>query len=429
MKQSIFSPTDTIAACASATGGQSLIIRISGPQTQSFAQAAGLIIPPAWTFQAHTWSVGQSRIPCRILFAKAPKSFTGFDCLEITVPGSPIIAERCLQHLYQHRIQTATAGAFTRQALANKRIHLDQAEAILALSLAQDQDASAEALHKLRGALSNDIEPMRQRIIQLRAQVEAGLDFLDEEDVRAYEVDALIYTLKELRSIINTWQRAAVSIGENPSVCIVGPANAGKSALFHALTGQDVLISAQAGTTRDFLQHDWNCHGRSIRLIDTAGWLDQCEHALDQAGIDAGLALLRPAQLIIACSAADARLADNFRDIIPNKKIIVCACKADLGTIDERAQIAVSANERLGLDALQELIAEELGLSASGEPRQQRCLQAVDSILQSLEQGLPPDELLSDDLRQIADHLGDLIGITTTDDIMDVIFSRFCIGK
>ena len=427
-----FAPDDCIVACASAAGGQVAIIRISGLHAVTLAQAAGLKLDKPWHSTQHNWPIKNAHIPCRILYAAAPNSFTGHDCIEVSVPAAPVVIEQCLQHCLQHGMQTAAPGAFCRQALANKRMHLDQAEAILALTQASDADACQDALSRLRGALSQDIEQIRQQCIELRARVEAGLDFLDEEDVRAYDPASLQGVLNDMRHTIGKWQRAAVSLGEDPIVCLVGKANAGKSALFQALCGAQVLISDQAGTTRDFLEETWDCNGRSLRLIDTAGWLEQSTDdldAIDNAALQAGQNIFDHAQFIIACSAPDARLPDDIQDRLQGRPYVICSTKEDLGVIDERAALALSVEENTGIHALKTYIAEQLGLSASGEPRQQRHLNKADHIITQLQNGLPPDELLADDLRQIAEHLGDLIGITTTDDIMDVIFSRFCIGK
>ena len=408
------------------------MLRISGKDAVQHCQQAGLRLPQAWEIQHSTWQIHETQIPCRILFAAGPNSFTGYDCIEISLPASAVLIEHCLQHCLSVGMLSAGPGAFCRQALANKRMHLDQAEAILALTQASDADACQDALARLRGALSKDIEALRQQCIELRARVEAGLDFLDEEDVRAYDHHALLTALQDMKRRLQSWQRAAVSLGDDPVVCLIGMANAGKSALFKALSGSEALVSDQAGTTRDFLQTDWNCNGRHLTLIDTAGWLTERSNSLDtidQAALQAGQEIVDHAQFIIACSAPDARLPDDIQERLQGRAHVICSSKADLGVIDERAALAVSIDNPNSLSALRAFIAEQLGLSASGEPRQQRHIRAAIAVIESLQHMLPPDELLADDLRQIAEHLGDLIGITTTDDIMDVIFSRFCIGK
>lgn len=422
----MFAPDECIAACATATDGAEALIRVSGPQAQTYCSAAGLSLPASWQWRAQHWHIGKARLPCRVLLAAAPHSFSGYDCVEIVLPGADVVVEHCLQHLHDCGVRAASAGAFTRQALANGRLHLDQAEAILALTHAGDAEAAADALNRLRGALSDEIEDIRQQIIQLRAQVEVGLDFMEEDDVSSYDATELQRTLRQLRQDIARWQRAAVSIGTQPQVCLVGRANAGKSALFNALSDSKALISDEAGTTRDMLHADMDCHGRRITLIDTAGWLDQARSAIDSDAISAGRQALQQAQLLIACSAPDAPLPEDLNELPPHH---ICATKADLGHNDPRAVLCVSAFDGTGIEALKEFVAEQLGLSSSGEPRQQRCLAAAAELLDTISNKVPDDVLLSDDLRQIADHLGDLIGLTTTDDIMDVIFSRFCIGK
>ncbi|NRA38712.1 MAG: 50S ribosome-binding GTPase [Planctomycetes bacterium] len=426
----IFAPDECIAAAATADDGLTSVIRVSGADCLIQVQKAALPIPDTtWSFIETIWICGQAHIPCRVFLARGPRSFTGFDMLEITVPASRIIVDACLQQLAVHNIAAASPGAFTRQALSNRRLQLDQAEGILAMTQAADADAAANALHRLRGILSQDIEPLREEVIMLRAQVEAGLDFLEEEDVRAYDPDKLMAVLDDVAAMVQRWTRAANSVGTELMVCLVGHSNAGKSALFHQLTGADVIISDQQGTTRDHVEAEYISAGRKVRMIDTAGYLDHCSDELDQAAIATGRDLISSAQLIIACSSPDARLREQDLSALPVERTIVCATKADVGHIDQRALLAVSSMDGSGIQQLSGLIQERLGLAASGDARQQKHLQAVAHIIDGMHKQWPGDDLLADDLFQICEHLGDIIGVTSTDDVLNYIFSRFCIGK
>ncbi len=420
----------TIAACATPVGGHSAIIRLSGPAAGVIAARAGLSLPAPWQALSSAWALPAGDCPCRVLFAPGPRSFTGTDLVEITLPGAADLIAFALEALLAAGAQAAAAGAFTRQALANGRLGLDQAEAILALVQAPDAAAAAQALARLRGALGAELAQVRDELIGARALVEAGLDFVDEADVRAYDPPALRARCQAMHAVLARWRIAADALEARPTVVLVGPANAGKSALFNRLVGDaasPALVSAQPGTTRDWLDGEWDAAGRSVRLVDTAGWLDGAA-SLDQQAIAAGAAALAGAALVLACSAPDARLS-ALPESLPAERTLIIATKHDLGPADARAVHALSAATGAGIAQLAGLVAARLGGTAAGEPRQQRLLAAADELLIALTHRLPPDELLADDLRRAGDLLGELLGATTTDDVLEAIFSRFCIGK
>lgn len=417
----------TFAACASAMGGHSAVLRLSGPATTAIAGRARLRLGEAWMLVDQDWPLADGACPCRVLFAPAGRSFTGADLVEITLPGAPALVEIALRALIDAGAQPAPPGAFTRMALAHGRISLDQAEAILALGTAATISAATRALARLSGALADELGPARERLIAARAQVEAGLDFLDEEDVRAYDPTALRALLADLRATIGRWLAAAGSLGGEPVVVLVGPANAGKSALFARLTGAAALVSDVAGTTRDWLDAEWVVGGRRLRLIDTAGWLDQVGSVIDAEAVARGRALVDGAALILACSAPDAPLPVDHG--MPPERTLMVATKSDLAAPDARAAIACSVASGAGLDRLAALVARRMAEVDVAEPRQERLLREADAILARLGERLPKDVLLADDLARVADLLGDLTGATTADDVLAAIFSRFCIGK
>jgi tRNA modification GTPase len=417
----------TVCACATAAGGHSALLRLSGPRAVAVARAAGLPLADPWLISSAEWALAGGRCPCRVLLAPAPRSFTGCDLVEVTLPGSRDLVELALAALVAAGAEPAAPGAFTRQALANGRLGLDQAEAILALTNAGDAAAAARALACLRGELGRELGDVRERLLHLRALVEAGLDFIDEDDVRAYEPMTMKREIAALRAAIGRWISAATASEGPPLVCLAGPPNAGKSALFARLTGHPALVSAVPGTTRDALEETIELGGRAVRLADTAGWLGEEAHALDAAAIAAGRRLADAAALILACSAPDAPLPTNHG--IAADRALVVATKSDLGAADPRAAVSVSVRSGDGLARLGRLVAERLSSAAAGEPRQQRLLARCDGLLAPLELALPADELLAEDLRRAADLLGELIGATTADDVLTTIFSRFCIGK
>ena len=422
----------TIAACATALGGDSALLRLSGPSAFHIVRDAGLPLPEPWRMETASWHLAGGACPCRLLCARGPRSFTGCDLVEITVPGSRDVVEIALATLRAHGASQAEPGDFARQALANGRLSLVQAEALLALSQAPTAEASAQALARLHSGLGSDLALVRQRLIDLRAAVEAGLDFLDEADVRSYDAALLYREVIAMRAHLARWMVAADDLEAEPRICLVGPANAGKSALFNRVVGDrgpNALVSPQAGTTRDWLEARIAIGARMVRLIDTAGWLDQHGAAadLDRVAVAAGIESAASAALVIACSAPDARL--KTLAALPQGRTVLIATKADLGGQDARAVLAVSAATGAGCDQLLGLIAARLGSVAGGEPRQQRLLAAADARLAELAHALPADDLLAEDLRSAADALGELIGITTPDDVLGAIFARFCIGK
>lgn len=399
----------TITACATATGGMAALIRLSGPEAFRIAEAAG----PA-------------KAPCRILRRAGPRTATGHDLVEILLPGSPDLVQLVIDALVAAGARRAGPGDFTRQAVARGRLTLDRATAVLALAQAHDATAAQAALGRLRGSLADDLGPVRERLLHLRARIEAGLDFLDEHDVVAPERGGLAAELAELAARIDRWRVAADALEGRPLVCLVGAPNAGKSALFAALSGEAALVSPIAGTTRDHLEADLELDGLGLRLADTPGWLDGAT-GLDARAVDSGRSLAASATLILACDAPDAPLPATLPGD-PGRTVVI-ATKADLGTAtDPRAVLAVSAEDGTGLEALRGLIARLAAPAAGGDARQRRLIDDAQEDLRRA-RTLPADELLADDLRRASERLGELLGTTTPDDVLDAIFARFCIGK
>lgn len=417
----------TLCACASARDGAIGLIRVSGSAVRVIASRLKIALPAAWTWCAAQMPVAQGACPVRVLFCPAGRSFTGEDVLEIALPGAAVVIEAVLEELCAQGAEPAGPGAFTRRALRHGRLSLDQAEGLLALALAGDARAARAALARLQGALAHELEPLRQELISLLAAVEAGLDFMDEEDVSAIDASVLRAGLQRCQTTVRRWYRAASHQGSEAVVCLVGPANAGKSALFNALAGAEALVSDEAGTTRDRLEACCRIGDRLVRLVDTAGWL-MVQNDLDDAALAQATQARVGAALVIACSAPDAPVPSPVPPALAEATII--ATKADLGVVESRAVLAVSAATGAGLEALRALIAERIGDHSSGEPRQQALLAVVDGILGRLLQApLPEDLLLAEDLRAIDAALAELIGVASNEEVLDRIFSRFCIGK
>jgi tRNA modification GTPase len=417
----------TVCACATACGGEAALVRLSGPAAVAIALASGLELGEPWHPRAQEWRLGPGSCPCVAALAPRGRSYTGEDLVEILLPGSADLVALALARLESSGANAAEPGAFTRQALANGRLRLDQAEAVLSLTAARDAAQAARALARLRGELGEDLGRMREALIGLRARIEAGLDFAEEEGVVAVPPAELSRVLGAMRERLGRWLSASRGTEGAPSVVLCGPANAGKSALFRVLTGAPALVSEVAGTTRDCLEEAVVIAGRQVRLIDTAGWMEPRDE-LERAAQLAAERAMASADLVLACSAPDAPLPDDAP--LPPGRALVVATKADLGAeADPRAAVSASAISEPGTAALLALIAERLGALGQAEPRQGRLLARCDQALARLESHAGADELVAEDLRAVADGLGELIGATTSEEVLAAIFSRFCIGK
>jgi tRNA modification GTPase len=411
------------------------------------AQDLGLPVPAARQVAQVLWRPAAATavaVPMVVLSYPAAFSPSGEDLLELLVPGNEWLVGAVLQACQAAGAQPAPPGGFTRQALASGRMTLDQAEAVLQVAQAADARAAAAAVGRLRGALAEQLQPLRQELLRLRMLVEAGLDFMEEDDVQAYDPAALRQTLREVATITAGMQRAATSLGRAPVVALVGPANAGKSSLFQALTGAPALISPVAGTTRDWLRAPLPDGPQGAELVDTAGWLqgaslaslrDQRAAQVDAEAVERGRDQLQGAQLIVVCAAPDVAMPAGWREALPAEvPAFVVATKCDLEdtaqhqSLTEEAVLAVSAVTGAGMPALQQYLLRHLG--GGGDERQQELLRRAEAAAQQLAAlAMYTDDLLAEDLRLLTDLLGDLLGATTPDDVLDAIFAGFCIGK
>ncbi len=425
----------TVCAGASATGGAAALIRLSGPRAFAIAARAGV--------EVTCWRLASGGVcPVRTMYRRGPRTATGHDLIEIVIPGAADLVDLLVSTLCAVGATPAAPGAFMRQAVATGRLGLDRAEAVLALTQATDAVGAAVALARLRCTLAEDLAPLRTRLLHLRALVESGLDFLDEHDVRPWDAAAFITELESITAELAKWLITAATTGHIPLICLVGAPNAGKSALFAALSGEPALISPIAGTTRDHLEATVTLDGRNVRLIDTAGWLTTAEQAhavadrLDQAAIDRGREIAAHADVIVACAAPDAPLPNTLEDAhgLPRERLVIIATKADLNAgSDPRAVLSVSTLDGRGLDTLRGFLAQRLAPHATGSARQHDLLRTaihrLHAALTLLNHPDERDDLLADDLRRAADGLAELVGTTSDDDVLNAIFQRFCIGK
>ncbi len=456
-------PDDTIAALASAPGSAPRgIVRISGRGTgQLLADwfrgssnpptvhpaAADASPPPGvlpWRTEGSVTLAGfWSPCPVALHYWPGPRSYTGECLAELHTVGSPPLLEALLGEVFRRGARPAEPGEFTLRAFLAGRIDLVQAEAVLGVIDAQGEDELRTALGQLAGGLSGGLAALRSDLLDLLADLEAGLDFADEP----IEFVAHNELARRLRLAVGTLTPLRRQLGERARsdarwrVVLTGPPNAGKSTLFNALVGRfAAVVSAEPGTTRDFLAAELDLGGVPIVLIDTAG-AESPRNAIEQAAQAQRADQLSQADLIIDCSPWGA--TGEPRDQPPTR-VLGIMTKSDLASPEDHARagsrLPVSVHDGLSLGRLREAVASRLtGCGAGGRQfvgstaiRVRESLELADAALQravALAEAERDEDLLALELREALQELGRITGAVYTDDILDRIFSRFCIGK
>lgn len=437
-------PSTIVAICSPPGGARRGVVRLSGPR----AHALGEAVFPALPARAFTRVEGALRlaswppVPAAALRFDAPRSYTGEDTVELWVPGAAPLLEALVAALEAAGAEPARPGEFTRRAFLNGRLDLTQAEAVLALTSAEDADLAAAATRSLAGGVGSAIQAARDGLTDVLAHLEAAVDF-DDEDVPLTPSPALCARLRETQATLSdlAGRLQHATPRAQAHVALVGAPNAGKSTLFNALTSGDALVSPQQGTTRDVLQAEWTLpQGRRVLLADTAG-LDASEEVLERAaqalteeavgGADARLLVVDPAQPDPGWRAARARLAPPT---------LLVWSKHDLAVPPPAEGLAVSATTGHGLaelgSALEAALADRAAAGAdvyaSGRQRGHlhAAQRAVGDALRLLEGDDPArTELGAFEVQTALEALGALVGEVTTDDVLERIFGQFCIGK
>jgi tRNA modification GTPase len=358
---------------------------------------------------------------------------------EIHTPGARPIVQAVLADRLARGARLAEPGEFTLRAFLNGRLDLTRSEAVLGVIEAQTPEQLDFALRQLAGGLFQPVARLRDRVLDTLALLEAGLDFADEPDVEALDRSSLALGLdaagQELGRLADRLRYRRRS-DERPKVVLVGPPNAGKSRLFNALTGLGrALVSDAAGTTRDYLQAPCECDGVTIDLIDTAGIEASGSAITDQAqSLRSGQTAV--ADLVLVCESADSAIETV---VPPGGAVLRVWTKADLARATLPGLLSTSARTGEGLDVLKSAIVKEIRSRASDSDapastaaRCQEGLRRASGSLrraaESLDGGFG-DEFVALDLRGCLEDLGSVVGETVTDDVLDRIFGRFCIGK
>lgn len=444
---------DTIVARATPAGrGGVAVVRISGPAVPQIAVAlTGALPQPRHATLAGFFDAGGEALDLGLaLYFPAPHSFTGEHVLELHAHGGPVLVDLLLERVVALGARLARPGEFTERAFLNDKLDLAQAEAIADLIDAGSRAAARAAQRSLRGDFSAAVAALVEQVTDLRAWVEAALDFPDE-DIDFLEAGELTGRLDDVTRAFDTLQataRQGCLLREGLQVVIAGRPNAGKSSLLNALAGYAVaIVTPVPGTTRDVLREELDIDGLPIHVFDTAG-LRESTDPVEQEGVRRARAALVTADhalvIVDASVPDDTALAATLAELPAALAHTIVRNKIDLtaepaGAVDgEAGVINVSATRGDGLDALRARLRAVAGYQPGGEGtttarrRHLEALTAARSHVEAARRTLVErraGELMAEELRQAQEALGQITGEVTSEDLLGRIFAGFCIGK
>ena len=451
--------TDTIAAQATATGRAGVgIIRVSGPAAKTIAKALLGKVPAARKADYLPFRDIDNQVLDQgiALYFPGPNSFTGEDVLELQGHGGPVLLDLLLQRILAlPGVRIARPGEFSERAFLNDKLDLTQAEAIADLIDASSAQAARSAMQSLQGEFSKKIHALVEKVIYLRMYVEAAIDFPDEEI--DFLTDGKVAT--DLATIINDLtqvQKQATQgsiLREGMKVVIAGRPNAGKSSLLNALAGREAAIVTDiAGTTRDVLREHIHIDGMPLHIIDTAG-LREATDKVEQIGIERAWQEILQADRVLFMVDSTTTAATSPADIWPefierlpaSLGVTVIRNKTDLTGEIVGADLTsttpvflLSAKDSQGIDALRDHLKACMGFEGNMEGSfiaRRRHLDALERALEHLNIGEiqlhnhMAGEILAEELRITQQHLNEITGEFSSDDLLGRIFSSFCIGK
>ncbi len=462
MKRQGLFEEETICAIATPPGRSAIaVIRISGKKAFPIADAIFRGRQPLRSFKSHTAHFGEIIDPSDqqvldevlVLLMKAPYSYTGENVVEIQSHGNPFLLQKIVALLMAQGAQLAKPGAFTRRAFLAGRMDLAQAEAVMEVISAQSATHSQWALSQLKGRLSKKVSILRQGALSAVAQLEASIDFSEDEIPLSgpKTLEGRVKCLSgEIGAMLADYEKGR-QIREGLSVTIVGRPNVGKSSLLNLLLQEDrAIVSPLPGTTRDLLEETIYLAGMSVRFVDTAGFRET-ENPVEREGVQRGLKAQEAADLTLlvldaseALSVEDHDLLERLRDVCKivilnktdlEKKLDPSSIKTEFS---EGSYLELSTITGEGLDRLRNEIVALFVQGQEKEPpliallRHKNALElakaALDRAGDAIKGELSP-EFVAIDLREALDALGEIVGETTLDDILDKIFGQFCIGK
>jgi len=454
---------DTIAAIATPAGiGGIGIVRISGSEAESILYLLFKSSHSVTLFKPRRLYHGYLSDPetCQIIdevlvcLMKAPHSYTGEDTLEFYCHGGILVLESVLQAVLRSGVRLAEPGEFTRRAFLNDRIDLIQAEAVGEIIMARTSKGLETAVSHMKGHLRQKIDQLRNELIEVLVLLESAIDFADDAELPSSS-EALIklqHLSENLENLHQTYEQGKI-YRHGVTVVIAGKPNTGKSSLLNCLLQEKrAIVTPVPGTTRDFIEEAINIRGISVRLIDTAG-IHPTEDLIEREGIRMVLEKLATADGVILLLDGSKPLTDEDRNILKQLqgyRILPVINKTDLDhnleekeitdCLSETSPLWISAKFGAGIAALKEKIYSLFSKKAGEQDGEvminslrhkmalEKTMQLVAQALTSLQDGLS-QEFAALDIREALDSLGEIAGETVTEDILDRIFSSFCIGK
>lgn len=449
---------DTICAISTSLGvGAISIVRLSGPEaiaiTNKIYKGKDLT-----KVESHTINYGHiyenDKIIDEVLVSvmRAPKTFTTEDVVEINCHGGIASTNKILELLLTNGCRLAEPGEFTKRAFLNGRIDLIEAEAVSDIINAQTENSRSLAINQLTGELSRIIQNLRQEILSLMANIEVNIDFPEYEDAEEITHNVLKPKLKDIKAklleILNESNNSKI-IKEGIDVAIIGRPNVGKSSILNSLLEENkAIVTNIAGTTRDIVEGSIILAGIKINFIDTAG-IRKTEDLVEKIGVDKSLATIDKADLVILVLNNNEKFLPEDQELltkIKKKKHIIFVNKCDLSstlTLSEDIKneiIRGNTIEPNGLNDLKKAIVEMFNLESFSQKdltylsnaRQislvKRAIKIIDEVEEQLNNEVPID-FLTVDIKNCWDLLGEIIGATYKDELIDELFSKFCLGK
>ena len=462
-KKGIIMRKDTIAAISTAMTNSGIgIVRMSGVESLEIIQKIykGKIEKDFEKIKTHTIHYGyivdgdETIDEVLVMILKGPHSFTGEDTVEINCHGGVYVVKRILETVIKHGARPAEPGEFTKRAFLNGKLDLSQAEAVIDVINSKNEYALKSSVSQLKGNVQKKIKEIREEIIYHTAFIETALDDPEHISVDGYGqklhgvVDNL---LEELDRLVKSSDNGRI-IKEGIKTVIVGKPNAGKSSLLNVLVGEDrAIVTDIAGTTRDVLEESIQLNGISLNIMDTAGIRDT-EDIVEKIGVDKAKTHANEADLVIYVVDASRNLDENDLDIIEmirDKKAVILLNKSDLDTVIneeiiknhiDKPVLSISAKEEQGIRELEDTLKEMFfhgEISFNDEVyitnvRHKTALQdaygSLQKVIMSIENDMPED-FYSIDLLDAYESLGSITGETIGEDLVNEIFSKFCMGK